>query len=216
MPNINDLIQFEINRFRGESDAAYIDPDEVNPGACEQLTNLTPFRKVGSVVQTGSTKVYPIAGVNQYSSNLPNPGSGYKLIDSHIFGVDRNSTTITILFFKHDTTNAVRIYINPYFNPGQGYSNQIYYDRGESGWINEWVELTETYHTKIDGTPTGDKFICDDTISSRYKYLAGFFDGEGCVSINTTGRCMISITQKNPEVLYLIQKARVRKETKSI
>jgi len=38
------------------------------------------------------------------------------------------------------------------------------------------------------------------------EYVAGFFDGEGCVSINTTGRCTISITQKNPEVLYLIQK----------
>lgn len=37
------------------------------------------------------------------------------------------------------------------------------------------------------------------------EYIAGFFDGEGCVSINTGGRCTVSITQKNPAVLYLIQ-----------
>lgn len=37
------------------------------------------------------------------------------------------------------------------------------------------------------------------------EYIAGFFDGEGCVSIGTRGQCQVSITQKNPEVLYMIQ-----------
>lgn len=37
------------------------------------------------------------------------------------------------------------------------------------------------------------------------EYIAGFFDGEGSVSINAGGRCSVTITQKNPAVLYLIQ-----------
>jgi len=37
------------------------------------------------------------------------------------------------------------------------------------------------------------------------EYIAGFFDGEGCVMINAGGRCTVTITQKNPAVLYLIQ-----------
>lgn len=40
------------------------------------------------------------------------------------------------------------------------------------------------------------------------QYLAGFFDGEGCVSI--TGKkphLQITISQKNPKVLHLIQKS---------
>jgi len=37
------------------------------------------------------------------------------------------------------------------------------------------------------------------------EYIAGFFDGEGSVSISTGGRCSVAITQKNPAVLYLIQ-----------
>lgn len=37
------------------------------------------------------------------------------------------------------------------------------------------------------------------------EYIAGFFDGEGSVSINIGGRCNVAITQKNPSVLYLIQ-----------
>jgi hypothetical protein len=37
------------------------------------------------------------------------------------------------------------------------------------------------------------------------EYLAGFFDGEGFVSINSGGRVQIGITQKNPEILCEIK-----------
>jgi hypothetical protein len=37
------------------------------------------------------------------------------------------------------------------------------------------------------------------------EYIAGFFDGEGSISINAGGRSSVAITQKNPSVLYLIQ-----------
>ena len=37
------------------------------------------------------------------------------------------------------------------------------------------------------------------------EYIAGLFDGEGSVSIMARGGCQISISQKNPEVLYMVQ-----------
>jgi hypothetical protein len=37
------------------------------------------------------------------------------------------------------------------------------------------------------------------------EYIAGFFDGEGSISINAGGRCSVTITQKNPSILYLIR-----------
>lgn len=37
-------------------------------------------------------------------------------------------------------------------------------------------------------------------------YLAGFFDGEGCVYLLPRGRTIqVSLTQKKPQVLYLVQ-----------
>jgi hypothetical protein len=38
-----------------------------------------------------------------------------------------------------------------------------------------------------------------------HQYLAGFFDGEGCVYINPSGRVQLSLTQKKREVLDLVQ-----------
>lgn len=38
------------------------------------------------------------------------------------------------------------------------------------------------------------------------EYWAGLFDGEGCVSISNGGRVQVSVTQKNPEVLQILQK----------
>lgn len=37
------------------------------------------------------------------------------------------------------------------------------------------------------------------------EYIAGFFDGEGCIHLTPNGQCRIYVTQKNPEILYLIQ-----------
>ena len=38
------------------------------------------------------------------------------------------------------------------------------------------------------------------------EYLAGFFDGEGCVYITPDGRLQVGVTQKNPEVLDVFKK----------
>lgn len=38
------------------------------------------------------------------------------------------------------------------------------------------------------------------------QYIAGFFDGEGCVHFTPDGRVQVGITQQKPEVLYMIQK----------
>src|SRR5947209_5791173 len=50
-------------------------------------------------------------------------------------------------------------------------------------------------------------------------YIAGFFDGEGCIHFNKkTSKIQISITQKRPEVLFRIQTClgygKVGKQTK--
>lgn len=38
------------------------------------------------------------------------------------------------------------------------------------------------------------------------EYVAGFFDGEGCIHLSKNGQCKIMITQKQPEILYVMQK----------
>lgn len=37
------------------------------------------------------------------------------------------------------------------------------------------------------------------------EYIAGFFDGEGCICLTPNGQCKVMITQKDPEILRLIQ-----------
>jgi hypothetical protein len=52
--------------------------------------------------------------------------------------------------------------------------------------------MIPTYNYRMEGIMLTDE------------YIAGFFDGEGCIYINPVGRVGVSITQKKPEVLKMI------------
>lgn len=172
MPNTNgQLNSFAIKRFKGESDQAYIDIDDVNPETCAQLMNLSPNRKVGALSLIGGTEPLTIGTVGK----MPTVPNGYVLIDSHVFGIDRDSKEITLLVYRNPSSGETKFYINPWYNPESPYSNYnpLY---GEGLWIDEWVELTEMYQTIIASATIGDLLITTETFSDKLDdYFNGFF-----------------------------------------
>ena len=36
-------------------------------------------------------------------------------------------------------------------------------------------------------------------------YVAGFFDGEGCIVLTKNGQCKVYVSQSDPDILFLIQ-----------
>lgn len=169
--NNGQLNSFAIKKFRGESDQAYIDIDDVNPETCAQLMNLSPNRKVGALSLIGGTEPLTIGTIGK----MPTVPDGYVLIDSHVFGIDRDSKEITLLVYKNSTSGETKFYINPWYNPESPYSNYnpLY---GEGLWIDEWVELTERYQTTVQDAVISDTFVSTDTFNGKPDdYFNGFF-----------------------------------------
>lgn len=167
------MIPIKYRNFKGAVDSTYFDAETSNVDIVAKTTNLTPFRKMGSLVQC--------PGFEEVISHedLPNPVD-YKLFDFFKFSVDRNNKEITILVYKKDSTGETKFYINPYYNPSINYDNSnscspsgqtVQY----SSWVEEWVELTETYTITQSGAISGDTFTSSTAPSNFDSYFKGWF-----------------------------------------
>lgn len=131
--------------FLGEADVEYIDSEDIQPGLLKRTTNLTPARKIGSLVQFGGTSFFKLNGVELTTANLPHP-AGYELVDFYSFSVDRDEKEVMILIYVN-TNGYTKFYVNPFYNPEPTYSNHDY--SKPIGWVNEWLELTQTFSTLV-------------------------------------------------------------------
>ena len=107
--------------FKCEVDKEFVDVEDIGIQFLDTTTNLSPFRKEGSLVQTGALSYAQLNGTDLSVANLPNPSSGFTLIDFYKFSVDRDEKEVTILVFGNGS--QTKMYINPYFNPKTNYSN---------------------------------------------------------------------------------------------
>ena len=99
MVDNQSLVPVIHSKFRCESDKEYIDVEDININLLAETTNLTPNRKEGSLSPIGGQSFAQINGVNLDYTHLPQPGSGYTLIDMYSFSLDRDNKEITILCF---------------------------------------------------------------------------------------------------------------------
>ncbi len=146
--------------FLGEADVEYIDSEDIQPGLLKRTTNLTPARKIGSLVQFGGTSFFKLNGVQLTTANLPHP-TGYELVDFYSFSVDRDEKEVMILIYV-DTNGQTKFYVNPFYNPEATYNNHDY--SKPIGWVNEWFELTQTFSTLVAAdvaSPTARVFTID-------------------------------------------------------
>lgn len=145
MADNNQEIPLYNKQFLGESDSEFIDAEDIQLGLFKRTTNLTPARKIGSLVQFGGTSIFKLNGVSLSSANLPNP-SGYKLVDFYSFSLDRDEMELMLLVYQN-TNGYTKFYVNPFYNPDSSYSNHDY--TKPVGWVHEWLELTQTFSTLV-------------------------------------------------------------------
>lgn len=162
-----------------------LDPDYINIGPkgsiqyCEDSKNLTPFDKIGSMSQTRGHEIY-----TDYAQ-MPHV-SGYKPIDVFYYSLDKDSKEITILVYKSTSTEQIKIYINPYFNPDNTYSNHNP-NKSSDSWIAEWIELTETYQAQLNGAASTTTFSVDTdtpTLPATNDYFNGWFAVNTSIGFN--------------------------------
>lgn len=174
MVDNQSLVPVIHSKFRCESDKEYIDVEDININLLAETTNLTPNRKEGSLSLIGGQSFAQINGVNLDYTHLPQPGSGYTLIDMYSFSLDRDNKEITILCFQH-SGGEVKYYINPYFNPESTYSNYNP-NKSQNSWIYEWIELTEYYDSnKVDTKPNSYDITTLNSWSNVDYYFNGWF-----------------------------------------
>lgn len=164
-----DSKPFRFANFKGAVDENFIDVDDISPEFVSKTTNLTPFRKAGSLVQCPglSTVSYP---------TLPAP-TGYKVINLETFSIDRDNKEITMLVLESISTGEIKMYITPYWNPATTYSNNNPNKTAES-WVNEWLELTEFWSgTLQSGFVTTNNFVCLDLTATIDYFANDYFNG---------------------------------------
>lgn len=173
MNQVDKLVPLIHKAFKNETDATYIDVEDININLLAETRNLTPFRRMGSLKQIGGTSFAQINGTSLSYANLPQV-TNYLPVDFYTFTVDRDNTEVTILIYEHDSTGEIKIFINPYFNPDTTFSNNNPTKTANS-WIYEWLELTEYYSTAINGTPVTSTFITDSNFGKGDDYFNGWF-----------------------------------------
>jgi hypothetical protein len=152
-------------RFKGAIDENFVDPNDVSIEFVAKTTNLTPFRKIGSLVQS------PGLALETSRSSLPTP-AGFNYSDSHIFSVDRDNKEIRIVTFENGTDT--KMYIKPYWNPATSFSNNNPAKTAES-WINEWLELTENYSATIFSKSGSTIIVPTTPFTQPDNYFNGWF-----------------------------------------
>ena len=167
-----NLIPLEHKKFANETDAEYIDVEDLNPEYLAKTTNLTPFRKEGSLRQFGGTSIASLEELELTKANMPSP-SGFVCKDFYAFSVDRDNKEIIILVYENDTTGEIKLYVNPYYNPDIFISNNNP-NKDPDSWIYEWLELTESYTGTIDSA-TGTSLVLNEHLSGTDDYFNGWF-----------------------------------------
>ena len=153
--------------FKGAVDADYLDAEDSNIQYLQECTNLTPFRKKGSLQQVAGT------GIDLPNASLPNPGGTFVPIDLYYFSLDKDSKTITVLIFQ-DSNGIVKYYITPYWNPSAEYSNYNP-NKTASSWISEWLELTESFSSTIQLVSSFSVQLITNSPSTTNDYYNGWF-----------------------------------------
>lgn len=169
----SSVTPIEHRGFKGAIDADFFDIADNSIEYVAKSTNLTPFRKTGSLVQCpGVTSTsYP---------TLPTP-AGYNCINMHIFSIDRDNKEVTILVFEN-ASGLIKLYVTPYWNPATTFSNNNPNKTAES-WINEWLELTEQHSGTIGSllsvvpvpNLTSFEFSTETQLSATPDYFNGWF-----------------------------------------
>ncbi len=77
------------------------------------------------------------------------------------------------MVYYNSTTKATKFYINPYWNPAEGYENH-YPAKTPNSWVYEWQELTESY-TYTVSSPSGKTFQVTETPPAIDGYFNGWF-----------------------------------------
>lgn len=173
--------------FKGAIDSDYINADLTPVDILRECTNLTPFRKAGSLQQApGHASHLAASALPHGTTGNPYSLTGYKLIDFYIFQVDRDSKEITVVVYQNVAGTRTRIFINPWYNPSSIYSN---YDSNalESTWMTSdlagvynWLELTEYY----TGTITAASSF---TLTLANTKPTGYFKGWFLVNATMNG-----------------------------
>jgi hypothetical protein len=163
--------------FKNEIDKEFVDVEDIGMPYLSLTTNLSPFKKEGSLVQSGGLSYATLNGTDLSIANLPNPGTSFRLVDFYKFSVDRDEKECTILVFEHSSTGEIKLYINPYFNPATDYSNNNP-NKTANSWINEWLELTESYINTTNNAYTKASaftFTTFANLSTTNDYFNGYF-----------------------------------------
>lgn len=156
--------------FKGAVDSEFVNTDLLPVSILKECTNLTPFRKYGSLQQCpGLSLDVELPIIN-----------GYELIDFYKFPLDKDSKEITLLVYANPTRTITKFFVSDWYNPNKDYSN----NNGEldsngnlvwskDTWHKSWLELTETYRETVISTPSLNKIKLN--INKPSGYLNGFF-----------------------------------------
>jgi len=155
--------------FKGAIDNEYINPNLVPVDILESASNMTPFRKQGSMV------ISP--GLSDITSSLPTipTDASYTAVDAHKFQVDRDNKEITLLVYKENSGSKVKMYITPYWNPASSFNNCNLGKTAESWVTDAWLELTEYYTTTLSSVPTNNTMVLTDVLVDTLHYFKGWF-----------------------------------------
>lgn len=197
--------------FKGAIDSEYISPNLIPMDILKDCTNLTPFRKRGSLQQC--------PGHSEYFATYPTVPTGYKLIDQYSFQIDRDNTALNMVIYSNGT--YTKIYIDKWWNPASTYSNYNPILTADA-WITGWVELTESVsgtiksasnydlNLNLTGTVADDYyngwFAVDtslaDTDYTKYNFITNFdFTAGTPNNYALTTQCKVDTWQDNDTVI---------------
>ncbi len=180
---LNSLVPIVHSSFKNEVDKEFVDVEDLRQEYLAETKNLSTCRVENSLSLFGGTSFASLNSTDLSVSNLPNPGSGFKLIDFYVFNVDRDAKEVYFLVFEHSSTKEIKLYINPYYNAYSGFNNSCPTcpdgTTAIEGWNYKWYELTETYTLTCDGI-AGNSFLTTTVPNNYYNYFKGWF------AVNTT------------------------------
>lgn len=173
----NNLVPITFKGFKGAVDAEFIDVEDTPIDLAATLVNATPFNKVGSLGMADGHSVH-IAPAD-LPVPLYNSLSGYVITNFFTFTIDKDNKDITIVIYTHPTTNDVRMFMTPWFNPKPTVSNYSPLSP-ESSWVSsgtyKWLEITEKYSIKLLGTASDFHVSFNSSFhTTADNYLDNFF-----------------------------------------
>lgn len=162
--------------FKNESDKEYVDVEDIKQEFLAETKNLTSSRKLQSLSIIGGTSFAELNGIPLSQANLPSVPSDYILVDFTTFSIDRDNKEIMLLVFENSITKEIKLFVNPFYQPNQIYSNYAPYLREQESWVNSWLEITEYYTGTITGSSiSGNSFQSATNFSAVDGYFNGWF-----------------------------------------